>query len=99
MVTTLGGGYTPIRRCEIISERLETYRKDGLTQLGYRGDSNTPNQFVICAKTKLSGDNCPLLVTLKPGTQTEAYQSLQDITEDLRNGTGFIKVARVSWQF
>ncbi|WP_341738205.1 COP23 domain-containing protein [Microcoleus sp. CAWBG640] len=88
MVTTLGGGYTPIRRCEIISERLETYRKDGLTQLGYRGDSNTPDQYVICAKTKLSGDNCPLLVTLKPGTQRSAYKSLQDITEDLRNGTG-----------
>ncbi len=88
MVTTLGGGYTPIRRCEEIASRLENYRKDGLTQLGYRGDSNTPNQFVICAKTKLSGDNCPLLVTLKPGTETEAYKALQDMTEDLQNGTG-----------
>jgi Circadian oscillating protein COP23 len=88
MVTTLGGGYTPIRRCEIISERLENYRKDGLTKLSYRGDSNTPDQYVICAKTKLSGDNCPLLVTLKPGSETEAYKALQDMTGDLQNGTG-----------
>ena len=27
-------------------------------------------------------------MTLKPGTETEAYKALQDITEDLRNGTG-----------
>ena len=88
MVTTLGGGYTPLKRCEEIAERLEIYRKDGLTQLTYRRDSNTPNQYVICAKTKLSGDNCPLLVTLKPGSETEAYKELQDMTEDLQNGTG-----------
>jgi len=88
MVTTFGGGYTPIRRCEEIASRLETYRKDGLTQLAYRGDSNTPNQYVICAKTKLSGDNCPLLVTLKPGSETDAYKAVQDMTEDLSKGTG-----------
>jgi hypothetical protein len=88
MVTTLGGGYTPLKRCEEIAERLDNYRKDGLTQLIYRRDSNTPNQYVICAKTKLSGDNCPLLVTLKPGTETEAYKALQDMTENLQNGTG-----------
>lgn len=88
MVTTLGGDYTPLRRCEIISERLNGYRKDGLIRLTYRDDPKTPNQYVICAKTKLSGDNCPLLVTLKPGSETEAYKALQDMTEDLQNGTG-----------
>jgi hypothetical protein len=88
MVTTLGGGYTPIKRCEEIASRLEIYRKDGLIKFGLRGDSNTPNQYVMCAKTRVSGDNCPILVTLKPGTQTEAYQAVRDMTEDLRNGTG-----------
>lgn len=88
MVTTLGGGYTPVKRCEEIAERLEIYRKDGLIRLTYRDDPKTPNQYVICAKTKLSGDNCPLLVTLKPGSETEAYKELQDMTENLQNGTG-----------
>jgi Circadian oscillating protein COP23 len=87
MVTTLGGDYTPLRRCEIIAERLNGYRKDGLTKLSYRGDPNTPKQYVICAKTKLSGDSCPLLVTLKPGSDTEAYNAMRDMTESLQKGT------------
>jgi len=88
MVTTLGGDYTPLRRCEIISERLNGYRKNGLIRLAYRDDPKTPNQYVICAKTKLSGEGCPLLVTLKPGSDTEAYQAMRDMTENLLNGTG-----------
>ena len=85
IVTTFGGGYTPLKRCEEISQRLEIYRKDGLTKLDYRGDSNTPNQYVICAKTKQI-ENCSLLVTLKAGSPTEAHKAVQDMTENLRNG-------------
>jgi Circadian oscillating protein COP23 len=88
MVTTLGGDYTPPKRCEIIAERLNGYRKDGLIRLAYRDDPKTPNQYVICAKTKLSGEGCPLLVTLKPGSETEAYKAMRDMTENLLNGTG-----------
>ncbi|MEG4342956.1 COP23 domain-containing protein [Microcoleus sp. A003_D6] len=88
MVTTLGGDYTPLKRCEEISERLNGYRKDGLIRLAYRDDPKTPNQYVICAKTKLSGEGCPLLVTLKPGSETEAYNAMRDMTENLLNGTG-----------
>jgi hypothetical protein len=88
MVRTLGGDYTPLRRCAIISERLEGYRQDGLIRLAYRNDPNTPKQYVICAKTKLSGDSCPLLVTLKPGSDTEAYNAMRDMTENLLSGTG-----------
>jgi hypothetical protein len=88
MVTTLGGDYTPLRRCEIISERLNGYRKDGLIRLAYRNDPKTPKQYVICAKTKLSGEGCPLLVTLKPGSDTEAYKAVRDMTENLLTGTG-----------
>jgi len=88
MVTTLGSDFKPAKRCEIISERLEGFRKDGLIRLAYRGDPNTPEQYVICAKTKLSGDSCPLLVTLKPGSDTEAYNAMRDMTENLLNGTG-----------
>ncbi|XZN91193.1 MAG: COP23 domain-containing protein [Microcoleus sp.] len=88
MVTTLGGDYTPLKRCEEISERLNGYRKDGLIRLAYRDDPKTPNQYVICAKTKLSGEGCPLLVTLKPGSETEAYNAMRDMTENLLTGTG-----------
>lgn len=96
VVTTLGGGYTPEVRCEKIAERLELYRKNGLTKLSYRGDPKTPNQYVICAKTKLSGDNCPLLVTLKPGGDTEAYKAWQDITENFHKGSGSDKKSKAN---
>lgn len=88
MVTTLGGDYTPVRRCQIISESLNDYRKDGLIRLAYREEPKTPNQYVICAKTKLnnSDEGCPLLVTLKPGSETEAYNAMRDMTENLLNG-------------
>lgn len=88
MVTTLGSDFKPARRCEIIADRLEGFRKDGVIRLGYRSDPNTPKQYVICAKTKLSGDSCPLLVTLKPGSDTEAYNAMRDMTENLLTGSG-----------
>ena len=88
MVTTLGGDYTPVRRCQIISESLNGYRKDGLIKLAYREEPKTPNQYVICAKTKLSGDGCPLVLTLNPGSDKEAYQVMRDMTENLLTGTG-----------
>ncbi|TAG90098.1 MAG: hypothetical protein EAZ09_21530 [Oscillatoriales cyanobacterium] len=86
IVTTLGGGYTPLKRCEEIASRLEIYRKDGLTNLGYRRDPNTPNQYVVCAFTRLGRDSCPLLVTLKPGSDTEAYNAMRDMMGNLLNG-------------
>ncbi|MEP6542365.1 COP23 domain-containing protein [Microcoleus vaginatus GB1-A2] len=88
MVTTLGGDYTPVRRCQIISESLNGYRKDGLIKLAYRNEPQTPKQYVICAKTKLSGEGCPLVLTLNPGSDKEAYQAMRDMTENLLNGTG-----------
>jgi hypothetical protein len=66
MVNEFGGDWNTARRCDTVAERLEQFRKDGLIALDYRADSNTPNQYVICARTKKSRDNCPLLITLKP---------------------------------
>lgn len=87
MVSTLGGNWTPAKRCEKIAERLENYRQDGLTKLDYREDPATPGQYVICAHTKLSGDqNCPLLITLKPGA--DPYTTLREMTAALKNGNG-----------
>ena len=84
MVNTFGEDWNTQKRCETISDRLEGFRKDGLIGLDYRNDPNTPTQAVICAKTKLSGNNCALVVTLKPFA--DGYASLRDMTEALRNG-------------
>lgn len=63
------------------SRRLEYFRQDGLDTLEYRKDPNTPEQQVICAKTQLSGNNCPLLLTLNTGV--DGYQALVDMTTAL----------------
>lgn len=84
IATTMGSNWTPAERCQEVARRLEIYRQDGLTQLTYRPDPGTPNQPVICAKTKISGDNCPLLITLKPNANP--YLTLKYMTETLTAG-------------
>ncbi|MGD2179852.1 COP23 domain-containing protein [Lusitaniella coriacea] len=86
MVTTLGGNWTPSERCQEIARKLELYREDGLIKLTYRTDPATPSQDVICAYTKESGDECPLLITLKPGTNS--YETLREMTAALAGGDG-----------
>lgn len=86
MVTTLGDKWNPNERCQEIARRLEIYREDGLLALTYRDDPNTPNQEVICAKTKKSGDNCPLVITLNPGA--DGYETMREMTTALTGGDG-----------
>ncbi|MBD1929006.1 hypothetical protein H6F74_22560 [Trichocoleus sp. FACHB-90] len=83
MVNTFGDDWNTLKRCGEIENRLENYRKDGLIAFDYRADPTTPSQSVICAKTKLSGDNCPLLVTLDVGV--DPYLSLSKMIEALEN--------------
>jgi hypothetical protein len=86
MVTTLGGNWTPAERCQEIARKMELYREDGLIDLTYRLDPATPQQYVICAKTKVSGDECPLLITLKP--DADPYETLREMTAALTGGDG-----------
>ena len=99
MVTTLGGNWTPLERCQEIARRLEMYREDGLLELTYRSDPNTPNQEVICAKTKQSGDNCPLVITLNPGA--DGYETLREMTASLTGGDGIYQSSdgQTTYQF
>lgn len=85
MVNSFGDGWNTQRRCDKIADRLGMFSQDGLTELTYRDDPNTPKQPVICAKTKISGDNCPLLVTLVPGA--DPYIALREMIEALEQGT------------
>ncbi|MCL2932144.1 MAG: COP23 domain-containing protein [Trichodesmium sp. MAG_R03] len=87
IVIPMGGGWTRARRCEEIERRLEYFRQDGLDTLEYRKDPNTPEQQVICAKTQLSRNNCPLLLTLDAGV--DGYQALVDMTTALINSNTF----------
>jgi hypothetical protein len=84
MVNTFGNNWGTPQRCEAIAQRLEDFRKDGLLELTYRDDPNTPNQAVICAITKSSGKNCELLVTLTPGAN--GYESLKKSLVALETG-------------
>ncbi|NES65011.1 MAG: hypothetical protein F6K24_06995 [Okeania sp. SIO2D1] len=85
IVIPMGGGWTPGKRCEKIQERLEYFRKHGLVAIESRQDPNTPGQEVICARTKLSGNGCPLLLTLDVGV--DGYQAMVDMTAALFNGS------------
>ncbi|WP_377480325.1 MAG: COP23 domain-containing protein [Microcoleus anatoxicus] len=77
--------WQPAKRCQAIADRMEDYRKDGLTALDYRRDDNTPGQWVICARTKKT-DNCSLLLTLRPDKQ-DPYKALDEVLGNLKPGT------------
>lgn len=84
MVIPMGGGWTEAKRCDAIADRLENFRQDGLQAIDFRSDPNTPRQEVICVKTQLSGEGCPLLLTLD--VDVDGYGALRDITGGLRKG-------------
>jgi hypothetical protein len=84
MINTLGGGYTPQKRCLEIADRMEKLRKEGLRELTYRSDPNTEKQWVICAKTKQGGDSCELVLTLQVGV--DPYEELQKVAGALLPG-------------
>lgn len=60
----MGGGWTPERRCNEISRRLEFYRPDGLLEMRI-GTENNYN--IICVTTQKSPDYCQIVLTVPPG--------------------------------
>lgn len=66
--TTLGGGWSPERRCNEISRRLEMYRPDGLLELqtGVENGYNT-----ICVTTE-DVPSCRIVLTVPPGQNAVA---------------------------
>ncbi|MGK7940887.1 MAG: COP23 domain-containing protein [Crocosphaera sp.] len=85
MVRSMGDDWDTQERCNEIAKRLDLYSEDGLLKLTYRSDPNTPQQYVICAKTKISGDNCPLVLTLMP--DDEPYEALREVAGALIPGS------------
>ncbi|MCG8361916.1 MAG: COP23 domain-containing protein [Pseudanabaenales cyanobacterium] len=85
MVRTMGEDWDTQSRCEEIANRLDIYRQDGLLGFEYRNNPNTPSQYVICAKTQVSEDNCPLIVTLLP--DDDPYLALREVAGALLPGS------------
>jgi hypothetical protein len=77
MIRSMGDGWDTESRCREIAARLETYAVDGLLSFKYRRDSATPRRYVICARTKKSGDDCPLVLTLLP--QDDPNKELKEV--------------------
>lgn len=60
----MGGGWTPERRCETISARLEDYRPDGLVELR----TDVENGYnTVCATTEEELESCRIVFTVPPG--------------------------------
>lgn len=73
----LGGGWTPERRCQEISARLERYRPDGLLELQTAFENNYE---VVCATTQRD-PGCRIVFTVPPGQ--DATVTLDRVFESL----------------
>jgi hypothetical protein len=70
--SALGGGWTPQKRCEEISRRLEAYRPDGLLELRTSVENNYD---IICVTTE-NIPECRIVLTVPPGQDPELTRDL-----------------------
>ena len=69
----LGGGWTPQKRCDAITQRFEEYRGEGLLELA-TGTENGYN--TICVTTQLDPSDCKLILTVPPGQDPQLTRDL-----------------------
>ena len=69
----LGGGWTPQKRCDEISRRLESYREDGLLEMttGFENGYDT-----ICVTTQIDPTDCRIVLTVPPGQDPQLTRDL-----------------------
>ena len=60
-----GSGYNPATRCQLVSQRLETYRRQRVLKYITAGQMNGQN--VICTANQVNGQCQNLIYTLRPG--------------------------------
>lgn len=70
--TALGGGWSPERRCNEISRRLEFYRPDGLLELRTAIENN---YNTVCVTTQ-QNPTCRIVLTVPPGQNPEMTRDL-----------------------
>lgn len=69
----LGGGWTPQKRCNAITDRFESYRDDGLLEL----TTGTENGYdTICVTTQVDPTDCRLVLTVPPGQDPQLTRDL-----------------------
>ena len=86
MVRSMGNGWDTLNRCQEIAKKMDTYRQDSLMALEYRKEDAVPGQYVICAKTKISGEACSLVLTLMP--TDDPYLEQRKVLGALMGGDG-----------
>lgn len=69
----LGGGWTPERRCDAITQRFEEYRQEGLLELA---TSQENGYDTICVTTQLDPTDCKLILTVPPGQDPQLTRDL-----------------------
>jgi hypothetical protein len=75
--SALGGGWTPEKRCNEISRRLELYRPDGLQEM----QTAVENNYNIVCVTTQKDRSCRIVLTVPPGqdaqiTRDRVFQNL-----------------------
>lgn len=70
--TELGGGWTPQRRCQEIARRLESYRPDGLLELG----TSLENGYDVVCVTTQADPSCRIVLTVPPGQDPQVTRDL-----------------------
>ncbi|WP_448561077.1 COP23 domain-containing protein [Trichothermofontia sp.] len=70
--SALGGGWSPERRCNEISRRLEFYRPDGLMELRTAIENN---YNTVCVTTQ-QNPACRIVLTVPPGQNPEITRDL-----------------------
>ncbi len=65
--SVLGGGWTPEKRCNEISRRLELYRPDGLLEMR----NTVENNYNIVCVTTQKDPSCRIVLTVPPGQNAE----------------------------
>jgi hypothetical protein len=81
-------GFSPERRCELVSARFQQYYQEGTLRYLTTGIMN--NQPVICTAQSRSGGCLNILFTLRPGSDPQvALQGLQNISSKSTN-TGWL---------
>ena len=69
----LGGGWTPQKRCDAITQRFEEYRQEGLLELA---TSQENSYDTICVTTQLDPSDCKLILTVPPGQDPQLTRDL-----------------------
>lgn len=69
----LGGGWTPERRCNEITSRLEAYRADGLLEMS----TGIENGYdTVCVTTQIDPSDCRIVLTVPPGQDPQVTRDL-----------------------